>query len=393
MEMHKTYLKRFVRQKIASYQNIFPAVGILGPRQCGKSTLIKHFLKDIENVAYFDLEKYDDLAKVTENPLSFFNTHKDKIVCLDEIQKLPHIFATMRGVIDKNRKNGRFFILGSASPKLIKQTSESLAGRIGYIELTPFHILEVLSLDIKSHWVRGGFPESYLAVDNKSSFIWRDAYLKNIIERDIQEFRKIDSVVVLKLLRFLAHYHGQRENYAELAKNFSVGEVVIKSYIDTLESMYLVRRLPSYFKNSKKRLIKSPKWYIRDSGLLHVVARIHNKSELIAHPLYGNSFEGYVIENLLSVFDDCEGSYYRTSNGEEVDLILQKNNKIIAIEIKTSKTPSLTKSCISAIKNIKPDHTCIVVPYYENAYDSKQEYGDLTIGSLSQTIEKIKKIF
>ena len=393
MEIHKIYLKRFVKQKITSYQNIFPVIGILGSRQCGKSTLVKHFFKDTKNVAYFDLEKYDDLAKITENPLAFFDANKDKIVCLDEIQKLPHIFATMRGVIDKNRKNGSFFVLGSASPELIKQTAESLAGRIGYIELTPFHILEITNYDIKSHWLRGGFPESYLAINDESSFIWRDAYLKNIIERDIQEFKKIDSVVVLKLLRFLTHYHGQRENYTEIAKDFSVGELTIKSYIDILESMYLIRRLPAYFRNSKKRLIKKSKWYIRDSGLLHIIAKIHNESELLAHPLYGNSFEGYVIENLLSIFDDCEASYYRASNGEEVDLILQKNNKTIAIEIKTSKTPSLTKSGISAIKDINPDYIFIIAPYYENTYHSKQEYGNLTICSLFQAIKEFKKIF
>lgn len=393
MEIHKNYLKRLVKQKITSYQNIFPVIGILGPRQCGKSTLVKHFLKDIKNVAYFDLEKYDDLAKITENPLAFFDTHQDKIICLDEIQKLPHIFATMRGVIDKNRKNGKFFVLGSASPELIKQTAESLAGRIGYIELTPFHILEIANSDLKSHWLRGGFPESYLAVNDENSFIWRDAYLKNIIERDIQEFRKIDSVTVLKLLRFLTHYHGQRENYTEIAKDFSVGELTVKNYIDILESMYLIRRLPAYFKNSKKRLVKKSKIYLRDSGLLHVIAKIHDESELLAHPLYGNSFEGYVVENLLAIFDDCEASYYRASNGEEVDLILERNNKTIAIEIKTSKTPSLTKSGISAIKDIKPDHIFIIVPYYETVYHSKQEYGDLTVGSSVQVIKEIRKIF
>ena len=348
MEIHKNYLKRLVKQKITSYQNIFPVIGILGPRQCGKSTLVKHFLKDIKNVAYFDLEKYDDLAKITENPLAFFDTYQDKIICLDEIQKLPHIFATMRGVIDKNRKNGKFFVLGSASPELIKQTAESLAGRIGYIELTPFHILEIENSDLKSHWLRGGFPESYLAVNDENSFIWRDAYLKNIIERDIQEFRKIDSVTVLKLLRFLTHYHGQRENYTEIAKDFSVGELTVKNYIDILESMYLIRRLPAYFKNSKKRLVKKSKIYLRDSGLLHVIAKIHDESELLAHPLYGNSFEGYVVENLLAIFDDCEASYYRASNGQEVDLILERNNKTIAIEIKTSTNSKIFKNSPTA---------------------------------------------
>ena len=195
------------------------------------------------------------------------------------------------------------------------------------------------------------------------------------------------------MLRFLTHYHGQRENYTEIAKDFSVGELTVKNYIDILESMYLIRRLPAYFKNSKKRLVKKSKIYLRDSGLLHVIAKIHDESELLAHPLYGNSFEGYVVENLLTIFDDCEASYYRASNGEEVDLILERNNKTIAIEIKTSKTPSLTKSGISAIKDIKPDHIFIIVPYYETVYHSKQEYGDLTVGSSVQVIKEIRKIF
>lgn len=392
--MHKKILKRTIESKIKNYAEIFPVVGILGPRQCGKSTLIKNIIKNISNSAYFDLENYEDVNKITTDPLAFFHSNKNKIICLDEIQKLPHIFQTMRGVIDKNRRNGQFFVLGSASPKLIKQASESLAGRIGYIELTPFHILEIQNSDhMFQHWLRGGFPESYLAIDDKNSFLWRESFLKNLIERDIQEFKKIPPIRIFKLLKLLAHYHGQTLNYSKLATSIGVDHNTIESYIDMLEEMYFIRRIVPYFANGKKRLVKLPKLYIRDSGFLHVISCIQNESNLKSHPLYGFSFEGYVIENLITIFDDCEASYFRSSNKEEIDLILERDGKKIAIEIKTSTRPTITKEGQSAIKFIKPDHILIIVPYYENTYRSKQEYGDLTICSLFQAVKEIKKIF
>lgn len=393
--MQKKYLKRRVKSKIAEYAKIFPIVGILGPRQCGKSTLIKDFIKSVKNAEYFDLENYEDILKISTDPLSFFNTYKNRVICLDEIQRLPQIFQTMRGIIDNNKKNGQFFILGSASPKLIKQSSESLAGRIGYIELTPFDILEISSNNISGlkHWIRGGFPDSYLSKNEEASFIWREAYIKNIVERDIQEFKKVNIITIVKLLQFLSHYHGQILNYHKLSSSFSVGAVTIENYIDILESMYIVRRLKPFFLNNKKRLIKSPKIYIRDSGLLHSIARIHNESELKLHPLLGFSFEGYVLENLITIFSGCEASYFRTSNGEEIDLILQKGGKTAAIEVELSVSPSITKKGMSAIKFIKPNHTFIVVPSYQKVYKTKRDYGNLTIGSLHQIIKEIEKVF
>ncbi len=393
--MHKKIHRRYFLQAIKRYRKIFPVIAILGPRQCGKSTLAKAIAKGIPNSIYFDLEDFDVIHYVNENHPAFFRAQKKKTVFLDEIQRLPEIFRTMRGVIDENRRNGRFFILGSASSDLLRQTSESLAGRIGYIDLTPFFVEEINPDQLTMHWLRGGFPESFLAENEALSFLWRENFIKSILEKDIREFKDwnidyLSSADILKLLQLIAHSQGQPLNYSKLAAAFGQTNKIIKRYIDLLEKLYFVRKLQPFYKNSKKRLIKSPKIYIRDSGLLHAIARIKNEYELKLHPLYGFSFEGYVIENLITTFKDCEAAYYRTSNHEEIDLILERGAKRIAVEIKTSMAPKLAGQNLSVLKALKPNHTFVVVPSYERPNTLEYAHGKVTIASLPQAIKAMR---
>jgi len=395
----KVFRKRYL-SKVQLYQKTFPVVAILGPRQSGKSTLAKQIAKDLVDSEYFDLENFETAAYISSNYLSFFRTQKDKIVFLDEIQKLPEIFSTMRGVIDADRQNGSFFILGSASSDLLHQTSESLTGRIGYIELTPFDFSELNVETINDHWLRGGFPESYLAESFDQSFLWREAYIRNIIEKDIRDFKSwdvdsLDSATLYKLFQFLSHFHGRSINYSKISASLGKKDSIIKRYVTLLEKMYLIRSIAPYAnsKNLKKKLVKSSKIYIRDSGVLHAIARIKNMHDLVLHPLYGFYFEGYVIENLLTIFDDAIPSFYLSDKQEEIDLILELGDKKVAIEMKTSTAPSLTKKGIAAIRDINPDQTFIVVPSYGSANTFSYEYGDVTIGDLSQVIEGIRGVF
>jgi len=397
-KMHQKILRSYVLDKIRLYQKTFPVVAILGPRQSGKSTLAKELANEVVNGEYFDLENFETALYISSNYLSFFRSQKGNIVFLDEIQKLPDIFQSMRGVIDEDRRNGNFFILGSASSDLLKQSSESLTGRIGYIELTPFNVLELGLEFVEQHWLRGGFPESYLADSSEQSLLWREAYIKNIIEKDVKSFKSwnvdyLNSAELYKLFQLLAHLHGRELNYSEMGSVLGHKYKVIQKYVDLFEKMYLLRVLRPYFQNTKKRLKKSPKVYIRDSGLLHSVARIKNKYDLLMHPLYGFSFEGYVIENLISVFEDASPSFYRTSKNEEIDLILEYGLKKVAIEVKTSESPSLTKKGVSAIKDVKPDHTFVVVPSYGSPNTSSYEFGDVTICDIFSVIERIADIF
>lgn len=399
--MQKKYFKRTCEKSIREYFKIFPVVAILGPRQSGKSTLAKEVLRDLNKkgakTLYVDLENYEQQKIISQDPLGFFRANADSLVCLDEIQRLPEIFSTLRGVIDQKRVPGRFLILGSASPHLIKQSSESLAGRIGYIELTPFNFLEIEKQDFKTmrkHWLRGGFPDAYLAQNEQQSFAWKQNFLRNFRERDIREFSsQISPIRLQNLLVLLQSYHGHTINYSKMSASLSLsnymGRHSVNDYLDLLEQTYILRRLKPYFRNIKKRIVKSPKIYFRDSGILHTVAQISNWTSLNAHILYGPSFEGYAIENLTAALPDWEQFFYRTSAGEEIDLILEKGKERIAVEIKiSSKNINLTKSFYNALSDIKPKQTFIIVPSYGEPLFIKE---NIKIGSLPDIISDIRR--
>jgi len=311
----QTYIKRFFTEKIRERLLNIPGVIILGPRQCGKSTLAKAIISKIENAVYLDLERPSDINKLID-PEAFLSLNADKLICLDEIQRVPELFPILRSVIDENRRNGQFIILGSASPDLIRQSSETLAGRVSYFELTPFLFKEISEHSspnkLRKLWLRGGFPRSYLASDEKESFEWRLNFIRTFLERDIPQLGfRIPAKTLERFWKMCAHLHGQLLNSSKLGESLGVSHHTVRSYSDLLEQTFVLRVLRPYESNLKKRLIKSPKIYIRDTGLLHALLDIESHNELLGHPVYGASWEGFVIENILSFYQT--GTHFSTA--------------------------------------------------------------------------------
>ena len=388
--MHN-YLKRQIESVVKDHFSVFPAVVIQGPRQCGKSTLIKMMVEHAENMLFLDLQNMDDLNKLNE-PMLYFELNKEKVICLDEIQLKPDLFSVLRVVIDKNRVNGKFILLGSASRQLLQHSSESLAGRIGVIELTPFVITEVMNVSgfsLNRFWLRGGFPDSYLALSDSASMLWCENYIRTYVERDIPQLGfQIPALQIRRMLTMCAHSQGQLFNASKLGESLGLTHPTIKRYLDLLEHTFILRTLLPYEGNIKKRLVKSPKVYIRDTGLLHRLLRIDNFDQLLSNPIFGASWEGLVIENICSSFPDYEFSFYRSAVGSELDLIIKTPLKLIAIECKASTAPSFTKGFWKALEDIKPDKVFVVAPVTNSyMYTSVVE-----ICSLNEVIEKIIRI-
>ncbi len=359
------YIQRLAEEKIKRALLRSPAVAILGPRQCGKSTTAKFLLEKLDSV-YLDLQNRVDRNKLTE-PELFFERYRDKIICLDEIQLLPEFFAVLRSEIDKDRRPGRFLILGSASRDLLQQSTESLAGRLAYIDITPFLLKEAAGKkswdDI---WLRGGFPESVLASDDLNSFEWRLDFIRTFMERDIPRLGfNIPTPVIERLWVLLAHYHGQTVNYHKLAAAVDISIPTLKKYLAILEQTYMIRLLPPAETNLKKRLVKSPKVYLRDSGILHALLDIEEYDNLLANPVAGSSWEGFVIENITTEYDRWQPSFIRTSNGAEVDLVLERAGKRHLLECKLSKAPKPSRGFYELVNDIRPERAWIVAPVDE----------------------------
>ena len=343
-----------------------PVVAILGPRQCGKSTLAKKVILPIKNSLYLDLERSSDLNKL-QDPEAFFLSNKNKLTCIDEIQRKPDIFPTIRSVVDEENRNGRFLILGSASPDLIRQSSESLAGRIAYLELTPFLFEELIThkknVELRDLWLKGGFPRSYLARDETESYEWRENFIKTFLERDIPQLGfRIPSKHIERFWMMCSHINGDVLNRSKLGESLGVSHHTVQTYLDILENTYMLRVLKPLETNLKKRLIKSSKLYIRDSGLLHSLLQIVNQNDLFGHPVYGASWEGFALENILSSISIWKPYFYRDSNGSEIDLILEKANKRIAVEFKVSTSPTISKRFYNSIRDVEANETWIVAP-------------------------------
>ena len=362
--MHN-FIERDLVNHLKKYLDIFPAVAILGPRQCGKSTLIKSLDKNFDNIIYLDLQRESDLNQLLD-PELFFKINSDKIICLDEIQLVPKLFSVLRSIIDSNRVNGKFILLGSASQDLIQQTSESLAGRIGILHLSPFLINELDYLenfDLQKFWFRGGFPNSYLSKNDENSSIWIQNYIRTYIERDIPQLGfQIPALQLRRLLTMCAHNQGQQLNLSKLAESLNLTHPTIKRYIDLLEQTFIVRTIPPFEINIKKRLIKAPKVFVRDSGILHQLLAIPNFNSLMGNPVFGSSWEGIVIENIIVNMPSWDYFFYRTATGDEIDLILKKGNQIIAIECKASAAPKVAKGFYRSLEVIKPNKTFIIAP-------------------------------
>ncbi len=358
-------IERSLKKEISHSLKNFPVVGIIGSRQVGKTTLAKHLLKGYPNALYIDLELPSDNLKLYD-PELFFTQNTDSLIIIDEIQRSPNLYPIIRAVVDQNRKPGRFLILGSASPDLIRQSSESLAGRIIYHELTGFTITEIKGIISKANhnlWLRGNYPLSYLAKSEDTSFKWRNSFIQSFLERDIPQLGiRIPSQQMRRFWTMVAHNHGRLWNASEIAKSLSVSPPTAKSYLDILTDTFVIRQLQPYSTNTKKRVIKSPKTYLRDTGILHALLHITNYDELISHPVVGFSWEGFAIEQIINTTKDRYQVYfYRTNAGAEIDLVLAKGNTPkIAIEIKFGLSPTLSKSFWNAYSDFHFEKAFVV---------------------------------
>jgi len=358
-------LNRNLLPLIESSLSSFPAVVLLGPRQVGKTTLAKIAANARADSLYLDLERPSDLAKLTD-PELFLTRHANQLIVLDEIQRQPELFSVLRALIDAQRTPGRFLLLGSASPQLLRQSSESLAGRIRFHELAPFDVSEVqpTHTQLQDFWLRGGYPLSWLAQSDAASFEWRESFIATHLERDIPSFGiRIPGTTLRRFWQMLAHLHGQLWNASRLAAGFGVSAPTVQHYLDILEATYMVRRLPPLQANLGKRLVKSPKVYLRDSGMLHALLNIASLNDLAGHPIVGASWEGWVLEQIAQLLDPSwQLSFYRTASGAEMDIVAERGNRKIGFEIKFSSAPKVSKGFWSAMSDLQLEQAYVVAP-------------------------------
>ncbi len=374
-------------------RKVFPVTAILGPRQCGKTTLVKMLSKEISPIVYLDLQNIEDVNKLSD-PRMFFRDREGAVICLDEIQRMPDLFNDLRSIIDSNRQKGRFIILGSASPQLIQKSSETLAGRIGIIELTPFLISELVENEVKpfvltDYIFRGGFPESFLSENVDESKLWLENFIRTYIERDLPQLGiQLPSLQIRRLLTMLSHTQGQLLNSNKLAESMGVTHPTIRRYVDLFEQTFLVRTLEPFILNVKKRLVKSPKVYVRDSGILHQLLQINDFDHLLGHPVFGSSWEGIVVENVIAEMPGWQPYFYRTATGDEVDLVMVKGDRRLAIECKASTAPQLTKGFWNVLNDIKPEHVWVVA-LVNDSYPIKE---NVTVCGLPQLVPDLRKM-
>ena len=364
----------------------------ISPRQVGKTTLAKLLSKQIKKETIFlDLENPRDASKLTD-PLLFFENNQTKCIIIDEVQINKELFPIIRTVVDQHREPGRFILLGSASPELIRDSSESLAGRIYYKELTPFHFKEINEIvTYQKHWLYGGYPEALLTESPTKSKRWRRSFIQTYIERDLPMLGLSSKTSdIHRLFRMISHIHGQQLNYNTLSKSLGLSSPTIKKQVDFLEHAYIIRLLEPYYFNTSKRLVKSPKIYIRDTGLLHSLLDIDDNEYLFGHPIIGNSWEGYVIEQVAAVLpEDYSLNYYRTQQGAELDLVVCKNLRpILGVEIKLSSNPKFSVGNEISLQDLGLDKGYIVVPETEGYFLKK----NVEVVSLNLLINLINKL-
>lgn len=386
-------IKRRIQEDITKSLGQFPAIGLVGPRQAGKTTLAKMITDKLDKPAiYLDLESPQDLQKLDDAQL-YLQQFQDHLVILDEAQRKPELFPLLRSMIDQDRKPGRFMILGSASPSLKRQASESLAGRIAYHELSPFTLDEIDNGkdNVNKLWLRGGYPDSYLADSDDSATVWVQNFIQTHLERDLPVLGvRVPATTLLRFWTMVAHCNSQLWNANRLAESLGVDSKTARRYLDILEDTFMIRQLQPFFGNVKKRLVKSPKVYIRDTGLLHAMLKIYSYDDLSANPILGSSWEGFCLEQIIALKPRGYDAYfYRTQSAAaaEIDLVLTKGlNVEIAVEIKYSLTPKLTRSSTNAINEVLPKKTWVVYPG-EESYPIKKDVWTLPISQLSRIFE------
>lgn len=385
-------ITRHIHALVEQALNRQAAVALIGPRQVGKTTLA-YAVAEQRHALYLDLESSADRHKLTD-PALFLSQYEDQLVILDEIHRVPELFMSLRGLIDqgrrKGKRTGRFLILGSASMDLLRQSSESLAGRIEYVDMGAFHLLEVGAEHLNRLWLRGGFPDSFLAANEHDSLRFRHSFIRTYLERDIPQFGfRVAAETMERLWTMLAHQQGALLNVAQLAASLGVSSPSTQHYLDLLVDLLLVRRLPPYYTNVGKRLVKSPRVYIRDSGLVHALLRIGDWHTLMGHPVLGASWEGFVIENLLAVIPyPIQASFYRTAAGAEMDLVLELggNLGLWAIEIKRNLAPTPSKGFYHARQDLQPSRTFIVYPG-QDRYPLCEGVEILSLAALMQELQ------
>lgn len=370
----------------------FPAAVLLGPRQAGKTTLAKDIAARRGNSLYLDLERPSDLAKLAA-PELFLSRHAERLVVLDEVQRKPELFAVLRALIDAQRTPGRFLMLGSASPTLLQQTSESLAGRIALHELAPFDVSEVRPnhTDLQGFWLRGGYPPSWLADSDASSFAWRESFITTHLERDIPAFGiRVPGTTLHRFWQMLAHLHGQLWNASRLASGFGVSAPTVQHYLDILEATCMLRRFPPLQANLGKRLVKSPKVYLRDSGLLHALLGIADLNDLAGHPIVGPSWEGWVLEQIAQLLGpQWQLSFYRTASGAEIDIVAERGKRKLGFEVKFSSAPVPSKGFWQAMQDLQLERAFIVAPV-ESRYPLAPNVEVIPAVELSELMETIR---
>lgn len=358
-------IPRFIQPRLLDDLAHVPVSVLLGPRQVGKTTLAQTIRTQIgKESIYLDLELTTD-AEVLDNAESYLSSKADKLVIIDEVQRKPALFPLIRALVDQQRQPGRFLLLGSASPTLIRHSAESLAGRVSYSELAPFSLPEIESqIRWRDHWFNGGFPEPLLMANSARVGRWLDDFVSAFVERDLRPLGyQIGTPTLTRLMQMLTTVHGNLLNISELSRSLGLSSPTISGYLDLLEGGFLIHRLPPYFANVSKRLVKSPKLYIRDSGILHRLARIRLASDLPTHILVGASWEGYVIEQLRRTAYETEFYFYRTQAGAECDLfVILPDGRRACIEIKFSDVPKLTRGFYESVKDLAPDFRYILVP-------------------------------
>jgi predicted AAA+ superfamily ATPase len=365
-----------------------PIVSITGLRQSGKTTLAKDFASQYQgSCTHFDLEDPRSLARLSEPMTALENL--SGLVVIDEVQRLPAIFPVLRVLADRKEKPACFLLLGSASPLLIKEISESLAGRVALLEMDGFNLMEVGSVESKILWNRGGLPPSFLASSDNSSLQWRQDFMTLFVERDLPQFGvTFPSAAMRRFWAMLAHYHGQTWNASELAKSFDVSQAIIRKKLDILTGAFAIRQLPAWYENLGKRTVKSPKIYLRDSGLLHALLDLSTFDQLQSHPKLGSSWEGFCIEQILSITGSSYAYFWATHAGAQLDLFLLHNGKRIGVEIKYSDGPSTTRSMRQALDDLSLDHLFVVYPGNEDYPLDK----NITVTSLPSILSKLQDL-
>jgi len=385
-EQNAMYINRLLESEIRlSLENV-PVTAIIGPRQCGKSTLARHITREMNNSVFLDLEKPSDLARL-DDPEWFLSTQRNNLIILDEIQRKPDLFPVIRSLTDEWNQNGKFLILGSASRELLKQSSESLAGRISYRKLTPLLWNEIYAdYDMETYMLRGGFPRSLLNKTDKMSADWIDDFITTFIERDLLFWARVSPLAMRRLWQMLAHNNGQTVNYSSLGNSLGVSNTTVKNYIDLLEGTFMLEILLPYYRNFGKRITKAPKIYITDNGLTTRLLELSSFEQLAGHSVFGSLWEALVLNNIKGNLREANCYFYRTSNGAELDFVTEIKRKRIAIECKAAKSPSLNRGNYSAIDTIKPDHVFVVAPVDKGWHMSK----GIDVVSVNELIERLR---